>query len=108
VLSPTRELHQGRRLALLLISHHPGVAAELAQRTAVMFESRFAEFEPTSDAAGAPGHARAGPDGRLARSQSTAEGLQFGRQRVRQYGKRRGFRSPRIGPIGAPTMTVRG
>jgi peptide/nickel transport system ATP-binding protein len=59
VLALLRELQQRRGLGLLFISHDPGVAAELAQRTAVMYEGRIVELGATAEVLAAPRHAHA-------------------------------------------------
>jgi peptide/nickel transport system permease protein len=57
VLTLLGHLQQARALSLLFISHDPGVAAELAQRTAVMFEGRVVEAGPTRAVLARPQHA---------------------------------------------------
>jgi peptide/nickel transport system ATP-binding protein len=59
VLALLLELQQRRGLGLLFISHDPGVAAELAQRTAVMFEGTIVELGSTAEVLAAPRHAHA-------------------------------------------------
>jgi len=56
VLALLRELQVQRGLSLLFICHDPGIAAELAQRTAVMCGGRIVELAATDRLLSAPQH----------------------------------------------------
>jgi ABC-type glutathione transport system ATPase component/ABC-type dipeptide/oligopeptide/nickel transport system permease subunit len=57
ILQLLLHLQAERELSLLFITHDPGVAAELAQRTAVMFEGHMVEIGPTAQLLEHPEHA---------------------------------------------------
>lgn len=57
VLELLRHLQQTHALSLLFITHDPGVAAELAHRTAVMHRGRVVEAGPTPQVLDTPAHA---------------------------------------------------